>query len=100
MEPIGLRDAVAALRADLSASIRDSAAEDLRFEVGEITLQLQVEVERVAEGDAGIRLWVVDVGGRGSRSTRATHVVTVPLRPRTAAGGPVLTGSSDPPPAS
>jgi hypothetical protein len=100
MGPIGLREAVAALRADLSASIRDSAGEDLRFEVGEITLQLQVEVERVAEGRAGIRFWVVDVGGGGSRSTRSTHVVTVPLRPRTGTGAPVLTGSGDAPPSS
>ena len=46
MEPIGLQDAIEALRKELSASIVAAADEELRFEVGQITIEMQVAVER------------------------------------------------------
>ncbi len=95
MERIGLKDAIVALRKELSDSIQASFGEDLRFKVGEITLEFQVEVERGAEANAGIKFWVVDLGGKGSVSSTVTHKVTVPLSPVYKNGQAVLTGSSD-----
>lgn len=97
---IGLKEAISVLRSELSESMKDSAANELRFEVGEIALQFQVEVQRVSEGKAGIRFWVVDVTAGGSRTSTTTHVITVPLTPVMRDGSPVLTGSGAAPDAS
>jgi hypothetical protein len=97
MEPIGVQEAVAALRAELSASIAASVDEELRFEVGEIEIEFQVAVERVKEGSAGIRFWVAELGGTASKSSTVTHTIRIPLRPVTEDRSPVLTGSTDVP---
>lgn len=97
MDPIGLREAVEALRAELSESIAASAEEKLRFEVGEMELEFQIAVERVKEGSGGIRFWVVELGGKGSKASTVTHTVKIPLKPVTSDRKPVLTGSSTAP---
>lgn len=52
MQRIELKDAFAVLRRELSEAIKAADAESLRFQVGEITLQFQVEVERSTSGAA------------------------------------------------
>jgi Trypsin-co-occurring domain 2 len=100
MKPIGLQEAIAALRAELSDAITASAGEQLKFEVGEMQLEFQVEVERVAEGSGGIRFWVVELGGKASRTSTTSHTVAIPLKPVTEDRRPVLTGSGEVPQAS
>ena len=92
MEPIGLKEAVEALRKELSESILAAEGEALRFEVGQITLEMQVAVERKAEGSAGIKFWVVELGGKGTIGTTETHKVTIPLKPIGPQGEPIRTG--------
>ena len=94
MERVGLKETVAALRTELSDSIAAAAEEKLRFEVGTINLEFQVEVERTAEGSGGIKFWVVELGGKISRKSATTHTVTISLKPVSQDGRPVLTGSA------
>jgi hypothetical protein len=89
---IGLKDAIAALREELSASILAGANEQLQFEVGEITLEFQVQVERALDGSGKINVWVVEIGGGAARTDTQTHTVTIPLKP-TSDGRPVRTHS-------
>ena len=95
MERIGLKEAVGVLRKELSDSIKASSGEELRFKVGEVTLEFQVEVERAVEGSGGIKFWVVNLGSKASSASAVTHKITLPLSPVTERGEPVLTGSSD-----
>jgi hypothetical protein len=98
MERVGLKEAIEALRTELSASILEAADKDLRFEVGEISMEFQFEVERAVEGSTGIKFWVVELGGKGSRTTTSVHTVTIPLKPVSQDGtSPVLTGSETAP---
>ena len=92
MQRIGLQEAFAALRRELSEAILAAANESLRFQVDDITLQFQVEVERTTAGGGGIRFWVVELGGKHTATSTATHTVTIPLKPVRKDGGPVLTG--------
>jgi Trypsin-co-occurring domain 2 len=92
MEPIGLKEAIEVLRKELSESILAAADEELRFKVGQITVEMQLAVERKAEGKAGIKFWVLELGGQGSHGTTETHKVTIPLTPIGSDGNPVLTG--------
>ncbi|MGB3310537.1 MAG: trypco2 family protein [Nodosilinea sp.] len=94
---IGLQDAIAALRAELIESVVASQGERLRFEVGEITMEFQVEVERGVDAKGGIQFWVVELGAGGAVKDKNVHKVVIPLKPVRADGKPILTGSDDVP---
>lgn len=91
-EPIALADAITALRAELTRSIASSTDEELRFEVGQITVEFQMEVERSTSASAGVKFWVLQAGGIAAGRQREIHKLVVPLTPRLSRGGPVLTG--------
>lgn len=97
---IGLQQAIAALREELIDSINSSQQEALRFEVGEITMEFQIEVERSMEVKGGIKFWVVEFGTGGVAKNKDVHKVVIPLKPvrydRTSKSlVPVLTGSEE-----
>ncbi|MFP4008863.1 MAG: trypco2 family protein, partial [Spirulinaceae cyanobacterium] len=81
LKRIGLQDAIAALRAELIQSITASQGEKLRFEVGEITMEFQIELERSADAKGGIKFWVVELGAGGAIKDKDVHKVVIPLKP-------------------
>lgn len=83
---IPLADAIQALRRELAVAVREGVGEDLQFSLGPIELELQVAVSREAGGEAGIKFWVVSIGGRGSRSSTSVHTVKLSLTPISASG--------------
>jgi hypothetical protein len=93
MVRIGLKEAIEALRAELSESIQASVDKSLRFEVEQINLEFQVEVEKSAEAAGGVSFWVVNIGGGGSLSSTKTHTVNMQMKPVGSDGTPVLTGT-------
>jgi Trypsin-co-occurring domain 2 len=92
MERIGLKEAIGALRSELSESILAAADEDLQFQVPDVSMEFQVELEKSAGGSGGIKFWVVELGGEASRTSTVTHSLSLSLKPVTADGKPVLTG--------
>jgi hypothetical protein len=63
----------------LIESVVASQGERLRFEVGEITMEFQIEVERSAEAKGGIKFWVVELGAGGTAKDKDVHKVVIPL---------------------
>lgn len=94
---IGLEETIAALRRELIASIFAAQNEALRFEVGEVIMEFNVEVERSKDGKGGIKFWVVELGGGVGTKDKTIHKVTVPLRTVRRDGKPILTGSDEVP---
>ncbi|MER7455651.1 trypco2 family protein [Micromonospora sp. NPDC126480] len=92
MQKIGLADAITALREELTTAIEAAGAEDLRFRVGEMSVEFEIAVERTSGGRGGLKFWVVEAGGEHTRTGSHTHRITVPLTPTRADGRPVLTG--------
>jgi hypothetical protein len=92
MEEIGLTEAIAELRDEVARAVLAGSSQDLRFEVGEITMTFEVAIERAVEGKGGIKFWVVEASGGASQSTTKTHTLTIPLTPRRRDGSPILTG--------
>lgn len=90
---IGLQEAIAALRAELIESVVASHGERLRFEVGEITMEFQIEVERSIEAKGGLKFYVVEFGASGTEKDKNVHKVVIPLKPVRVDGKPILTGS-------
>jgi hypothetical protein len=52
-------------------------------------MEFQVGVTRTREGKGGLKFWVLELGGAGSRSAAETQTVTPRLRPVLADGRPV-----------
>jgi hypothetical protein len=79
--PIPLAAAVKALREELCEAVRVGEGEELRFALGPIELELQVQAGSEAGGDVGIKFWLVSVGGKTGRSSETTHTVRLSLTP-------------------
>jgi hypothetical protein len=92
---VGLRETLEALRVELSKSILAAEGEQIRFEVGEIELEVQFVVEQSKEGKGGLKFWVVEMGGGVTNKDTITHRIKIPLKPIGEDGKPVLTGSDD-----
>lgn len=82
----GLADTVKALRAELNQAMVAGQGEDLKFEIGAVTMEFAVEVSADVDATAGVRFWVVEVGGSGSVGRNATHTVRLEMSPRTRSG--------------
>jgi Trypsin-co-occurring domain 2 len=89
---IELATLLASLRSEINRARLDAADEEVRFRVDSIHLELQVAVEKAAEADAGVRFWVVSMGGKGTAKSAETHVIKLDLAAVTKTGDAVLTG--------
>ncbi|CCH76205.1 conserved hypothetical protein [Nostocoides japonicum T1-X7] len=87
--PIQLADAIANLRSELESAAVGGADSPVRFDLGPVSISFTVEVSRTAEGNAGVKFWVVSAGGSGSRTGSTTHEITLELHPVTASGDPL-----------
>jgi Trypsin-co-occurring domain 2 len=81
VERIGLAETVAALRAELAAAVASGADEEIQFPVGPVQLEFHVGVTKSAEGKGGLKFWVLELGGGGSRATETIQKLTVTLEP-------------------
>jgi hypothetical protein len=78
---VGLPEAVAQLRADLSKARREGDGKDVRFAVEEVQVELAVEFGWTREGGGGFKLFsFVDVSGKVGATDKATHRVTLKLK--------------------
>lgn len=78
---IPLSEAIRALRRELVEAVREGEGEELRFALGPVELELQLEVSKEAGGEASIAFWLVTVGAKGSRTQATTHTVSLTLTP-------------------
>ncbi len=79
---LDLADAITLLRRQVAEAQRRVATEGdegVLFSLGEITLELGLELTGTRNVDAGLRFAVVSVGGSAERTRQATHKVTVRL---------------------
>jgi Trypsin-co-occurring domain 2 len=94
-ERLGLAEVVQSLRAELYEAMVAGAGQVVRFRVGAVDLEFQVEVSR--EGGIGgkIRFWVVEAGGEGKVKSASTQAVKLRLEPMdVVADGPPLIGDA------
>jgi Trypsin-co-occurring domain 2 len=81
MEQIGLKETIEALRAELSAAVESGSDAEIQFPVGEVQLEVNVGVTRTADAKGGVRFWVLELGGGGSRATESLQKISVTLEP-------------------
>jgi hypothetical protein len=78
---ISLATAIAELRKQIALAREQGEEEELKFHLGPIELDLQVQLEATGETDAGIKAWVVSLGASGSLKDTETHRVKLTLEP-------------------
>jgi hypothetical protein len=76
---IPLVETIEALRAQLSEAVAAGSGQEIQFPVDGIDLEFQVGVTWAAEGNAGVRFWVVELGANASYNHESIHKVTVSL---------------------
>jgi hypothetical protein len=78
---LGLAEAIEAVREELRKAQDLGSQGELRFTVGEVEVELAVDVTKTAGGEASVRVLGVGLGGKGERSWSQTHRVRVSLNP-------------------
>jgi Trypsin-co-occurring domain 2 len=78
---VPLADAIKSLRTELSEAMKQGTDEDLRFRLGPIELEFQLNVSREYGGDGGIKFWVVSLGAKASRASSTAHTIKLVLNP-------------------
>lgn len=87
-----LADAIALLREQLAEAqdrIANGGDHGVVFTLGEITLQLGMELTHTRGVDGGLRFSALSFGGRREKTDRATHTLTVQLKAQGADGTPL-----------
>jgi hypothetical protein len=74
-----LAETVEAVRAELARAVAAGANAEFQFPVTGVQLEFHVTVTRTGEGTAGVKFWVVGLGGSGSYAREEIQTVTVTL---------------------
>ena len=98
---VGLAEAIEALRAELARAAWSSRHQYLRFKPGPVELTLEAAITSAGKGSAGIRWWLVELGGEVSHESVTTQTLKLTLDPLlfNSQGGPteLLVSDSDDP---
>lgn len=88
--PVCLADAIENLRQELSEATKRGEGQALRFNIGDIELELAVELTREGGGKGKVSFNVlgsgVEVGGKGGLSHSNAHRVKITLKPTGGSG--------------
>lgn len=82
IQKIQLRETLEALRTELALSTLFAEGKEIRFEVGEIELEVQFVVEKTKEGKGGIKFGVVEMGGGVNEKNATIQKLKIPLKPK------------------
>ncbi len=80
--PFELANVVQGLRQELLKAVEQAKGEELRFEVQEMELELQVGVTAGGEAGVGLKFWVVELGSvKGTLERSTVQTVRLKLKP-------------------
>jgi Trypsin-co-occurring domain 2 len=78
-QQLELAETVEALRAELARAAAAGAGANFQFPVAGVQLEFHVGVTKTGKGAAGVKFWVVDLGGSVSYAREEIQTVTVTL---------------------
>lgn len=78
---VGLADAIGLIRSELAAAAAAGIKSGLAFRTGPIELEFEVVFDVSGGLDAGVRVWVVSIGGKSDVSRSHTQRLKVTLNP-------------------
>ncbi|MGD9705179.1 MAG: trypco2 family protein [Acidimicrobiia bacterium] len=78
---IALADVIDAVRAELETAARRAIDQPLQFDVEDIQLEVEVTTTGTREAEGGIKIWVLSLGAKGSKTAGGSHKVSLRLSP-------------------
>lgn len=78
---VPLSAAIAALRDEMTRAWQESRGQRVRFRPSPVELTLQVAVTSGGRGNAGVKWWLIELGGEVSRESAVTQIVKLTLDP-------------------
>lgn len=76
---IGLEAAIAAVREDLAAAVKQGADADFQFPVAGVEMEFHVAVTLEGQTGGKARFWVLEWGASGTAAHESVHKVKVSL---------------------
>jgi hypothetical protein len=92
---IPLAKAIQDLRQELLSAVAEGKNKDLRFKLKPIELELNVAMTYKAEGNAGVKFWVVEIGAKGAVENAQTHKLKLTLEAVGSDGSEYLVRDTD-----
>ncbi|MFJ8828116.1 trypco2 family protein [Streptomyces sp. NPDC102467] len=89
-ELIELATVIQELREELERAVATSGSKALRFELGEIELEMSVALDRSGHAGAKVRFWVVETGAETTVGANSTQRIKLALQPTLAASDKVF----------
>jgi hypothetical protein len=86
MARIALAEMIEELRNELQTAVEAGEGKEIRFALGEVTLEAQVEVAKQVEGKTGVKFWLAEASAAGKASKAVTQKIVLKLRPVDADG--------------
>jgi hypothetical protein len=90
---VELAVAIGQVREQIALAIEQGKDSPVAFRAGPVEIEFEVTFSSMVGGDAGVRVWVVSVGGKGETARANAHRLKVSLTPVDRAGGDRLIGS-------
>ena len=84
---IPLAKAIQDLRQELLTAVEEGRGKDLRFKLKPIELELNISMTYKAEANAGVKFWIVDIGGKTAGEHAIGHKLKLVLQPIDSSGG-------------
>ena len=81
MSKLSLSDAIESIRSELAAAQRKGEQADLKFEVGEIELELEIAAELGATAGAEAKWWVVTAKTEAQYKESKKQKIKIKLKP-------------------
>lgn len=69
------------LRAELLEALREGAGKELRFRLKPVELELSLGITASLDGKAGVKFWVLELGGGGKLENVTGHKLKLVLEP-------------------
>lgn len=69
------------LRQQMAEAIAAGVAEELRFDVEQVEVELHTQIERSTEAGGKINFWVTEIGVGGESKNVSSHILRFRLKP-------------------
>jgi hypothetical protein len=84
---VELSVAVQAIRDELLQAAADGVDKEVRFEVGPIQMEFEVEIRREIGARGGVKAWLLSASADTKRTSTRSHRISFTLTPKNAKSG-------------
>ena len=69
------------LRKEIEIAQENASASNIKFTMGEVEMELNVEISASEKGKAGVKFWIIEAGGELANSNKAAHKIKIKMTP-------------------